>query len=475
MRTYKGFEVTIGLEVHVELKTEHKLFCGCRNEFGRGINTNTCPVCLGMPGTLPVLNGEAVKLSAQAGVILNCRINRRSVFDRKQYFYPDLPKGYQITQFYDPLCEDGYIDIDTDSGKKRIGIERIHIEEDAGKLVYDGDSVMPDYNRCGAPLIEIVTRPDMADSSEAAEFIRMLRLSLLYAGISDCRMNEGSLRCDANVSVKKEGAAVPGTRCEIKNINSVRYLAKAIDSEFIRQTELILSGGTVECQTRRFSEDTGATQFMRVKETVSDYRYIREPDIPAVITDGSYVERAKSGIKLTYPEAVSYMEKHGISPENTKIICSEPSHYIYMKEVMDGRDPDNDVIYSNLFISEIIPMMKRDGHAPSSDWFRDSADLYCSGRISIVSARKLIAEETPGVDAGELAVSRNMIMITDEDQLTDLVREADGIRKEASAEIRNGKTGAVNTIIGEVMRMTRGRADPKKLTEIARRFYGITG
>ena len=262
----KKYEMIVGLEVHVELSTDTKIFCSCSTRFGALPNTQCCPVCMGLPGSLPVLNRRVVEYAVKAGIATNCSISRYSGQDRKNYFYPDLPKAYQISQYDRPLCRDGYVDIKTESGRRRIGIERIHIEEDAGKLIHDVRGTLIDFNRCGVPLIEIVSKPDIRSSEEAREYLRSLRTLMLYAGVSDCKMNEGSLRCDVNISVRPRGDEGFGVRCEIKNINSFSFVAKAIEYEFARQVAIIEEGGEIVQQTRRFDTATGKTYPMRSKE-----------------------------------------------------------------------------------------------------------------------------------------------------------------------------------------------------------------
>ena len=279
----KDFEMVIGLEVHAELKTATKIFCGCSTKFGAEPNTQCCPVCTGMPGSLPVLNLQVVDYAVKAGLATNCTIASFSKEDRKNYFYPDLPKAYQISQFDLPLCSHGWLDVETEAGSKRIGITRIHIEEDAGKLVHvEGHGTLIDCNRCGVPLIEIVSEPDIRSAEEAKAYLQKLRAILLYTGVSDCRMNEGSLRCDVNLSVRKKGSDKLGTRTEMKNLNSFAYVVKAIEYEFNRQVAVIEAGDAVVQETRRFDPATGKTSPMRSKEDADDYRYFPDPDLPPI-------------------------------------------------------------------------------------------------------------------------------------------------------------------------------------------------
>ena len=285
MKLINNYELVVGLEVHVELKTETKIFCACSTRFGAPPNTQCCPVCMGLPGAMPTLNEKAVRYAVAAGLALDCSINRVSHFDRKNYFYPDLPKGYQISQYDEPLCEGGGLTVETENGEKRVRITRIHMEEDAGKLIHEGSDTLIDCNRCGVPLIEIVTEPDIRSPEEAVSFLKKLRSILIYAGISDCRMNEGSMRCDVNLSVRKLGESTLGTRTEIKNLNSFAFTAKAIESEYARQIKVLTDGGVIEQKTMRFDNQTGKTTAMRSKENANDYRFFPEPDIPPLVLD----------------------------------------------------------------------------------------------------------------------------------------------------------------------------------------------
>ena len=294
------YEVVIGLEVHAQLLTESKLFCGCSTRFGQHPNKNVCPVCLGLPGTLPVINDQAVRFAVRAGLALGCRVQSRSVFARKNYFYPDLPKGYQISQFEEPIALGGELDVESEQGTRRVGITRIHMEEDAGKNVHGlgGDSVV-DLNRAGVPLIEIVSEPDLRSSTEAAAYMRQLREILVFLGVNDGNLEEGSLRCDANVSIRPWGATTLGTRAELKNLNSFRFLQRAIETEVARQTAIVDSGGRVVQETRSFDPETGKTHSLRSKEEAHDYRYFPEPDLPPLTVSDEEVEAERAAIART--------------------------------------------------------------------------------------------------------------------------------------------------------------------------------
>ena len=349
----KEYEMVIGLEVHVELKTKTKIFCNCETSFGAEPNSHTCPVCMGLPGTLPVLNDKVVEYAVKAGLATNCKIANFSKQDRKNYFYPDLPKAYQISQFDLPLCEHGYLDIETESGSKRIGITRIHIEEDAGKLVHDDiHGTMIDCNRCGVPLIEIVSEPDIRSAEEAKAYLQKLRAIILYTGISDCKMNEGSFRCDVNLSVREKGTEKFGTRTEMKNINSFQFVVKAIEYEYKRQIEAIEDGEEIVQETRKFDADTGKTYSMRGKENANDYRYFPDPDLPPIELSDEKIEKIKTTIpELPDARKKKYMEKYGISAYISEKIISDMDMADYFEKVATlAKTPK---VVANLLVGEV--------------------------------------------------------------------------------------------------------------------------
>uniref|UniRef100_UPI004038CC2E Asp-tRNA(Asn)/Glu-tRNA(Gln) amidotransferase subunit GatB n=1 Tax=Dialister succinatiphilus TaxID=487173 RepID=UPI004038CC2E len=337
------YEAVIGLEVHTELQTKTKIFCSCRTSFGADPNTNVCPVCLGLPGVLPVLNKKVLEYAVRAGLALNCEISRFSKFDRKNYYYPDLPKNFQTSQFDLPICEHGYLDVEVEGEKRRIRITRAHMEEDAGKLVHHGTSItdsdysLVDYNRTGTPLLEIVSEPDMRSAKEAVAYMEKMRAILQYVGISDCRMEEGSLRCDANVSVRPVGQKELGTKTEIKNINSFKGVERAIEYEAMRQAELLEDGGKVVQETRTWDEKEGVTKSMRTKEEANDYRYFPEPDLVPFTVSDEYIENIRKSLpELPDARKERYMKEFGLSSEDAVFMTNDKATADYFEAAVDA-------------------------------------------------------------------------------------------------------------------------------------------
>ena len=465
-------ETVIGLEVHVELNTESKLFCSCKNVFGGEPNTNICPVCLGLPGTLPRVNKQACYHAVKMGHALNCRINRVSRQDRKNYFYPDLPKAYQISQADIPLCEDGYLDILTDSGIKRIGIERIHIEEDAGKLLHDeADITLCDYNRCGVPLIEIVTRPDMNSSAEARIFLDNIKSILQYIGISDCKMQEGSIRCDVNVSMHEKGSP-PGTRCELKNINSFSAALRGIEHEIKRQTGILAGGGAVERETRRFDDKKGVSILMRSKENAQDYRFFPEPDLGALVLDESVIDKLKSDIpELPNQKLIRYVNEHGLNYSEAFIIASSPEKAeLYDECVSINRCGFHSA--ANRIVGEITGFMNDTGKSITETGItaKELCELCCAHENGIVSSSgaKTVLEELiyRGGKVDEIIQRMGLAQNSDTDFLNALAEDVIASNPKSAADYKNGKKNAVGFLVGQAMKASKGKADPSKLKEI---------
>ncbi len=463
---FENFEAVIGLEVHAELKTESKVFCGCSAAFGGEPNTHCCPVCMGMPGALPMLNGRAVEFAVMAGLAFGCRIARTSWFDRKNYFYPDLPKGYQITQAEAPFCVGGEVALNGLGYEKKVRLRQIHLEEDAGKLIHSEEGTLIDFNRCGVPLIEIVSEPDITSAEEAKAYLNALRRVLLFMGISDCKMNEGSLRCDVNVSVHRRGEE-HGVRCEVKNLNSVSYVGKAIEFEIRRQIGLISRGERVVKETRRFNESTGETESMRRKESVVDYRYFTEPNIPPVCLTDEDVEKIKRQMPIMPSEAQKNLEERfGVGEGTAELITQTPKMYrFYLRAAEKTKYP---VQAANLLVGEILTVC---GEEPdeylSAEALASAAELFGDGVVTSNVAKELIrlAAET-GKDPRIIAEENDLCCIRDRDRILALLGESMEACPKALEDYRKGKITAKKTFLGYVMRATRGRADALLCAEL---------
>ena len=468
MSLYKGYEMVIGLEVHVELKTKTKIFCNCKTDFGAEPNTHVCPVCMGMPGTLPVLNKKVVDYAIKAGLATNCTIARFSKQDRKNYFYPDLPKAYQISQYDLPLCEHGYVDIETANGSKRIGITRIHIEEDAGKLVHDAKlGTLIDCNRCGVPLIEIVSEPDIRSAEEADAYLRKLRAAILYTGVSDCKMNEGSLRCDVNLSVRKPGEPF-GTRTEMKNINSFQFIAKAIDYEYRRQVDALESGEGVVQETRRFDADSGKTYSMRKKEDANDYRYFPDPDLPPIVITGEKLAALKAEIPMLPDERKKlYTETYGLTAYDSEVITNELAVADYFeKTACATRYPK---LAANMLITDILRNYDSEtGDLPvKPERLAALADLLGDGKINSSTGKKIVGELlVSDFDPAVYVAEHGLEQINDRAVLEQAVREVLMSDAKSVASYKAGKTAALKALIGKVMAKTGGKANPVTVNEL---------
>ena len=468
MTLYKGYEMVIGLEVHVELKTKTKIFCNCKTDFGAEPNTHVCPVCMGMPGTLPVLNKKVVDYAIKAGLATNCSIARFSKQDRKNYFYPDLPKAYQISQYDLPLCEHGYVDIETADGSKRIGITRIHIEEDAGKLVHDAKlGTLIDCNRCGVPLIEIVSEPDIRSAEEADAYLRKLRAAILYTGVSDCKMNEGSLRCDVNLSVRKPGEPF-GTRTEMKNINSFQFIAKAIDYEYRRQVDALESGESVVQETRRFDADSGKTYSMRKKEDANDYRYFPDPDLPPIVITEEKLAALKAEIPMLPDERKKlYTETYGLTAYDSEVITNELAVADYFeKTACATRYPK---LAANMLITDILRSYdSENGDLPvKPERLAALADLLGDGKINSSTGKKIVGELlVSDFDPAVYVAEHGLEQINDRAVLEQAVREVLMSDAKSVASYKAGKTAALKALVGKVMAKTGGKANPVMVNDL---------
>lgn len=469
MQYYKGYEMVIGLEVHVELNTETKIFCSCPTTFGAAPNTHVCPVCMGLPGTLPVLNGKVVEYAVKAGLATNCQIAKYSKEDRKNYFYPDLPKAYQISQYDLPLCEHGWLEIETENGAKKIGITRIHIEEDAGKLVHDDEhGTMIDCNRCGVPLIEIVSEPDIRSAEEAEAYMRKLRATILYTGVSDCKMNEGSMRCDVNLSVRKVGETAFGTRTEMKNLNSFRFVVKAIEYEYKRQVDAIEKGETIVQETRRFDPDTGKTYTMRSKEDANDYRYFPDPDLPPIVLTREQIEAFRAEIpELPDARKAKYMQQYALSAYDSEQLTADRAMADWFEQVAGQTAYPK--IAANMLISDILRMVDSESFSCpiAPDQMAKLCDLFGEDVINSSTAKKLLQRMfADGIDPEKTVREENLAQINDETILEQEVRKAAAANPKSVADYKKGKTAAAKAIVGQVMKALGGRANPVKLGEI---------
>lgn len=469
MTLYKGYEMVIGLEVHVELKTKTKIFCNCKTDFGAEPNTHVCPVCMGMPGTLPVLNRKVVDYAIKAGLATNCTIARFSKQDRKNYFYPDLPKAYQISQYDLPLCEHGHVDIETENGAKRIGITRIHIEEDAGKLVHDDKlGTLIDCNRCGVPLIEIVSEPDIRSAEEADAYLRKLRAAILYTGVSDCKMNEGSLRCDVNLSVRKPGEPF-GTRTEMKNLNSFQFIAKAIDYEYHRQVDAHESGEGVVQETRRFDANSGKTYSMRKKEDANDYRYFPDPDLPPIVITEEKLAALKAEIPMLPDERKAiYTEKFGLTAYDSEVITNELAVADYFEETANKTHYPK--LAANMLITDILRACDTEagGIPVKPECLAALADLLGDGKINSSTAKKIVCSLLENdFDPAAYVAEHGLEQINDCAVLEKIVREVLAADSKSVSSYKAGKTAALKAIVGKVMAKTEGRANPVAVTELA--------
>jgi aspartyl-tRNA(Asn)/glutamyl-tRNA(Gln) amidotransferase subunit B len=473
------YEAVIGLEVHAQLQTKTKAFCGCSTKFGSAPNSNTCPVCLGLPGALPVLNKHALELAMRASIALRCTIQPRSRFARKNYFYPDLPKGYQISMYELPLATGGVIETDVNGEKKSFGITRLHMEDDAGKSLHEGFSDSDrwsyiDFNRCGVPLIEIVSEPDLRTADEAYAYLNTLKQILEYTEVSDCNMEEGSLRCDANVSVRLRGAPKFGTKAEVKNLNSFRYLTHALEYEIERQIALIESGGTVVQETRLWNVAAGRTDSMRSKEFAHDYRYFPDPDLlPVTVSSAMQEEVWKSMPELPAAKTERFLRDYGITAYDAELLTATRALADYFEAVAKAGAPAKSA--ANWISVEVLRWLKDAGKEISDCPVGPAAlaELLVrveKGEITAASGKKVFAAmfET-GKRSAEIIAAEGLAQITDTSAIEKIARELVAKHPDNVAKFKSGNEGVFKFFVGQVMRETRGQANPQAVNDILRR------
>ncbi|MBO4990797.1 MAG: Asp-tRNA(Asn)/Glu-tRNA(Gln) amidotransferase subunit GatB, partial [Firmicutes bacterium] len=467
----RQFEIVMGLEVHVELATKTKIFCGCSTEFGGEPNSHVCPVCMGLPGSLPVLNKSVVDYAMKAGLALNCNITRENRFDRKNYFYPDLPKDYQISQLYFPICRDGALEFEAGGETARIRIHEIHMEEDAGKLVHDAAGTLVDYNRCGVPLIEIVTEPDFRSADQVIGFLENLQQILKYLGVSDCKMQEGSMRADVNLSVRPVGQEEFGTRTEMKNINSLKAIRRAIEFESQRQINLIEAGGKVTQETRRWNDEEGESTAMRSKENAQDYRYFPDPDLlPVSIDDAWYNAALNSLPELPQAKRQRYVAELGLSADKAAVITSAKELAVLFEEIVSCGQDVNEA--ANVVTGDILKLMKEAGQAPEelkidSAKVASAIGLVTSGKISRKSEKEIIeAIFKADVDPESYAKEHNMIVVEDLALIAETADRVVASYPASIADYKNGKAKAMDFLVGMCMRELKGKARPETISAI---------
>ncbi|MCI5568410.1 MAG: Asp-tRNA(Asn)/Glu-tRNA(Gln) amidotransferase subunit GatB [Lachnospiraceae bacterium] len=473
----REYETVIGLEVHVELATKTKIFCGCSTKFGGAPNTHTCPVCTGMPGSLPVLNKQVVDYALAVGLAANCEINKHCKFDRKNYFYPDNPQNYQISQLYLPICHDGYIGIETDDGIKKIRIHEIHMEEDAGKLIHDDyeDCSYVDYNRSGVPLIEIVSEPDMRNADEVIAYLEQLRMIAQYVHASDCKLQEGSMRADVNISVREKGSEGFGTRTEMKNLNSFKAIARAIEGETARQIDLIEAGKKVIQETRRWDDTNGTSYPMRSKEDAKDYRYFPDPDLPPVYISEEWIKNIKDAQpELQIPKKERYISEFKLPAYDAGILTSSKKLADIFEAAVDcGSNPKK---VSNWLMGETLRLLKDRSEDPedirfSAEHLSALIKLTESGAVNNTVAKEVFEKMyEEDVDPVSYVEEHGLKTVNDEGALETVVKKVMESNPKVVEEYRGGKEKVLGFLIGQVMKELKGKADPAMAGEMLKKF-----
>ncbi len=473
----REYETVIGLEVHVELATKTKIFCGCSTKFGGAPNTHTCPVCTGIPGSLPVLNKQVVNYALAVGLAANCQINQHCKFDRKNYFYPDNPQNYQISQLYLPICHDGFIEIETKEGMKKIRIHEIHMEEDAGKLVHDDyeDCSYVDYNRSGVPLIEIVSEPDMRNADEVTAYLEQLRMIAQYVHASDCKLQEGSMRADVNLSVREKGSDTFGTRTEMKNLNSFKAIARAIEAETARQIDLIESGKKVTQETRRWDDSNGASYPMRSKEDAKDYRYFPDPDLPPVNISDEWLRSIKAAEpELQIPKKERYISEFKLPAYDAGIITSSKKLAdIFEETVACGSNPKK---VSNWLMGETLRLLKDRSEDPediifSAEHLHSLIKLTEDGSVNNTVAKEVFEKMyEENIDPAAYVEENGLKTVNDDGALEDVVKKVIESNPKVVDEYRSGKEKVLGFLIGQVMKELKGKANPAKAGEMLKKL-----
>ena len=487
----RRYETVIGIETHCELGTATKMFCACPTTFGAEPNTQVCPVCLGEPGSLPVANGRAVDYAARIGLALHCRIAERSQFHRKNYFYPDMPKNYQISQYDEPLCVDGWLDVDVEGELRRIGITRVHMEEDTGKSLHVGatgrihgaDYSLVDYNRAGIPLVEIVSEPDLRSAEEARAYAEELRAVLLALGVSDAKLEEGSMRFDVNVSIRPVGQAEFGTKVELKNLNSLRSLYRAVDYEAERQRRVLAEGGRLTQETRHWDEGAGRTEPMRSKEFATDYRYFPEPDLVPIEATAGWVDGLRAELpELPAEQRARLAEATGLPAKEVSWLVRDPEVLGYFQAVLagpsgggPGRDPK---VVASWVMGELQRDLREFGHTMASnpvgsERLGELLDLLAAGTVSATAAKDVLAEMFSSEASPATIVERKgLAQISDTTELEAVVERVVAANPNLADKFRGGKRGVLGAMVGQVMRETRGRANPKLVSDLLERAIG---